>query len=465
MKELNIAENQSLRGLAEEKKQSSTVPTKPPELTDELLDLLPKILWVYITQFAERMTDAPREFLLLPFIAMIGGLIGNRRYVKTGVIKTYPVIWTVVIAVSSLIRKTTSMSVAKKPFKRVLDKWEAEHHQLLIQWEHEKKQAEEAKEKFETPKPIKRRLYAPDGFSDLTFWQTMKENLALVSFVTEFTALIKQLSKTYTGMGDFILSLFDAEDNMRRLTRMGGDIELKNPVWCMIGASTLSSIRSVLSNTDRGNGFLQRILVVTYEGRPNFKAMTELPAPDTFYFSQLSDRLLEISDLDKRDMHLTREAKDRFTEWSHDFFKRSMELEKQIPDIGGYSSRINVYGLKFAMIFQILTDEKADISLKNMEGAIALCEWCFQHQQYMLVNGYVFNRYQADRNQIVDILKKNNGYLSRTKLMNLSNFDKEQLDRALENEIEAGRVEAIKIETGGRPRYDYQLIEDGGEDV
>ena len=465
MNQLNIPPDADFDAISSEENASGyKITPKDLELSDELLEMLPETIQK-ATRYASEMTDSPRTFFPLAFIALIGGLIGNKRLIKLGGITIYPVIWTIICAQSSMMRKTTQMGIAKSFFKAIIEKWVTEYTESIKRWEADKKLADETNKEFDKPKPIKRWLYAPDGFSDLTFWQTLQENSSLVSFVTEFTALIKQLGKTYTGMGDFILSLYDAEDNMRRVTRMGGDITLKNPVWCMVGATTVPALRSALSSTDRGNGFLQRILPITYEGETKFKAMTELPSPDLMVFAEVSNHLLSIAELSRKDMELSPEASQLFTDWSHELFNRSRDIEDQVSDIGGYSSRLNAYGLKFALIFQVLTDPDQPISAKNMRGAIALCDWCFKHQIYMLTRNYIFNRFYSDRMRLLEVLEKNAGIMSRTDLMNLTNFDKEQLDRALDNEIEAGHIEAIKIETGGRPRFEYKLSEGGSDAV
>jgi hypothetical protein len=42
--------------------------------------------------------------------------------------------------------------------------------------------------------------------------------------------------------------------------------------------------------------------------------------------------------------------------------------------------------------------------------------------------------------------------------MNMSNFDKDQLDKAVNSDVESGIIEELKTETGGRPRIEYKLL-------
>lgn len=94
-----------------------------------------------------------------------------------------------------------------------------------------------------------------------------------------------------------------------------------------------------------------------------------------------------------------------------------------------------------------------------MKAAIALAEWLFNHTIYMLDKNYIFNRLYADRLKIRELLEEQTGkQMSRTDLMNLSNFDKEKLDKALASEIDAGKIKELKQDTGGvRPMVSYKL--------
>ena len=77
----------------------------------------------------------------------------------------------------------------------------------------------------------------------------------------------------------------------------------------------------------------------------------------------------------------------------------------------------------------------------------------------MLDRNYIFNRFYADRLKIRGIIERqDNQTMSRTDLMNMSHFDKEQLDRTLASEMDAGIIEEDKTDTGGvRPKVKYTL--------
>ena len=433
-------------------------------LPDDLIDKFPDILQKTI-RYASPLSDAPDEFLPTPFLAMIGALIGQKRYLKLGGITLYPVIWTVLFAASSNMRKSTVLSILKSLFKTLVKKWKKEHDRELSDWNARRIAAKENKEEFTEPEPKKKTFYQSEGFSDLTFWETLRDSESIISVPGEFTGLWTELTRSRNALSDTALQLFDAEDHIRRNTRMGGDIELENPVWNIAGATTISAFQRSLTQTERGSGMLQRILPVTVIERTKpYKAMTELPAPDTYLYNRITERIEELSKLQPEPMTLSAEANQAFTQWSKDLNARSLEMESEINDIGGYASRLNAYGLKFALIFQTLDNSGTVISGANMTGAIALCEWIFKHTIFMLSRNYIFNRFYADRLKLREILAKKGGYLSRTDLMNLSNFDKEQMDRAIDNEITAGRLEVIEVDTGARKRYEYRLL-NGKTDV
>ena len=156
---------------------------------------------------------------------------------------------------------------------------------------------------------------------------------------------------------------------------------------------------------------------------------------------------------------ISRKAEEIYTQWSHDLRAKADALTDRLPDIGGYTSRLNVYGLKFALIFQQLEAPSEAISFQNMRAAISLSEWILKHIIYMLDRNYIFNKQFADRVKIRKLIERqSDNIISRTDLMNMTNFDKEQLDRAVESDKDAGKIEEIKTETDGRPRVEYKLL-------
>jgi hypothetical protein len=168
---------------------------------------------------------------------------------------------------------------------------------------------------------------------------------------------------------------------------------------------------------------------------------------------------LVLNELESKPVVFSRSVSRLFTEWSHNLNQRAEELSERFNDIGGYISRLNVYGLKFALIYQQLDDPTQSITDANMEAGIATAEWLLNHLIYMLDKNYIFNRFYADRLKIRGLIKNQpSQQISRTDLMNLSNFDKKQLDRTLASEIDAGKIKKDETDTGGvRPRVEYTL--------
>lgn len=426
------------------------------QLPDELKEQLPPLVRDYL-KYSSPLSDVPDEFLLTPFLAVAGSLIGNKRFIQLGGITVYPVVWTVLFAGSSTLRKSTGLSMAKKPFIKILERWNDEHEMKLSQWRRDKMEAEQNKEPFDTPEPKKNTLYSSDSFSDLTFWEDLAHRGSLTSTPGEFTALWSELTRPRNSMKDLALSIFDAEDSIRRNTKSGGDIELKNPVWNIASATTLENFQRTLTATERSSGLLQRIIPICMEQRnKEFKALTELAEPNKELYSHISEQLQNLVHIEQQPVTLSSSANQTFTAWSHELHNKAEKLESRINDIGGYLSRLNIYGLKFALIFQTLENPSQPISGKNMNASIILCEWLLTHIIYMLERNYIFNRHYADRVKIRELLEKNGGLMNRSHLMNLSHMDKEQLDRALDNEIEAGYIEKVETPTAGRPVREYK---------
>lgn len=429
------------------------------KLSESLIEKFPKPVQNYLN-YSSPLSDVPNEFLLTPFLAIAAAAIGKKRFVVTPAVTIYPTIWTVIFAGSSTLRKSTAISLAKRVFDPVKDFFHTKFEQELEEWKQEKEICEENDEEFNQPRPIKRSLYCPDGFSDVTFWETLRDNQSIISTPTEFTALWNELNRPRNSMKDLALSLYDAENSIRRTTKNSGEIELNNPVWCIAGATTLEIFQNSLSGTERASGLLQRILPVCMEQQTKeYMPLFKLQKPDKKLFRTITEATQKLIHLEKRDVELTDEAQELHNEWSYDLKERSERLSDRITDIGGYESRLNVYGLKFALILQQLDEPTQKISPANMEAAITLCDWLFNHIIYMLDRNYIFNRLYADRLKLRKLIEKQpENIMTRTDLMNRSNFDKDQLDKAIGSDIAAGIIEPLKTDTAGRPLVEYKLI-------
>jgi hypothetical protein len=426
------------------------------ELTDDIIESLPALFQDYIN-YAKPLTDAPVEFFITPFLANLGALIGKRRSIQVGGIRLYPVIWTVLYAGSSTQRKSTALTLVKKLFKTLEDKWTKKFSVEYNEWKAEKDSGNTSSQE-----PKRRTLYMSDNFSDVTFWEILRDNPGCISHASEFTSLWIELCKSRNQMQDLALSIFDSEDSVRRSTKNSGHFELNNAVWNIAGATTLDKFREVLSRTERNSGFLQRILpICSLNTDREYKALTDLSTPDPVLEKSLTLVIEELEIISEKVVGITSDAKKIFGEWSHKQHHKSRKLEETIPDIGSFVSRLEAYGLKIALIFQTIDDPDSDINEVNIKSSIQLCDWLFKHIIYMLDRNYIFNKSYADRLKIRSILEKHNGRMGRSDLMNSSHLDKDQLDRAINNEIEAGFIEKIQTPTSGRPSVEYQLIRRG----
>lgn len=222
-----------------------------------------------------------------------------------------------------------------------------------------------------------------------------------------------------------------------------------------------------MKNTEVGSGLLQRILPVCMEERTKkFKALSELRDPDNELYATVSDKLKGLKDLPSCQIKVSSEGKKLFTRWSHALNSFGERHSTRLPNIGCYISRLNVYGLKFGLIFQQLDEPSKSISKRNIYASIALCEWLLRHIIYMLDKNYIFNRLYADRIKIRTLIRKQlSNVITRIDLMNLSHFDKDQLDKALVSDFEISdskSVQAVvskhfKLSLISRSKYRYLL--------
>lgn len=452
----------NVKGLRKPKKKPKQALSLPPKL----LEKMPETFRLYM-EYASPLTDAPDEFLLMPFMAIAGAHVGQKRYIEFGKGRIYPAVWTVIFAGSSTMRKSTSQSIAKHPFKSVIDRWRDEYRVELAAWETARLQAEANNETFTDPEPQQRHLIAPDGFSDLVFFRDLAYNGNMISLASEFTGLWQEINKSRNGLYDTFMNLFDAPDSERRKTVSGGEVELQYPVLGIAGATTLSNFKKNLSENERESGFLQRIIPVVMTKSPKgYIPITRLPEPNYGLLADLSERMLSILSLSTERVYIDDDAEKKHAAWAEENNTHATDMESSISGIGGYASRLETYALKYALIFQTYDDPGRPITLSNMEAAILLAEWNLEHIKQMLTDEYIFDRSYADRLKVREVIRAAGNIIDRTLLSRATRMSARRMDEAISNDEAAGfiKVTELKADTsrkGGRSKRVYELVEKG----
>jgi lambda repressor-like predicted transcriptional regulator len=282
-------------------------------------------------------TDAPDDFHHFIGLSMLSAALGNKVFLRQGITNIYPNLWLVIIAPSSLYRKSTCLSIGHG----VLNKSNC-GNVYSTEFSHEKILEEIAER--------------PDG----------------IFIYYEFVTFMKMLTRDYmAGTKSMLTELYDCPEYYIRKT-LGKSCTIKRPVISILGATTIQWFLDQIKEQDIEGGFLPRF--VFYPSTDKLRTVALQPAIETTYTQEIAEGLKSLvksillnKDNEKR-IVISEEAKLKYEGWYGGFEKRDNSDNQRYKS---FMRRYGVILLKLSILHQILIDPKQDeISLEAMDLAI-----------------------------------------------------------------------------------------------
>ena len=180
--------------------------------------------------YTGKFSESPPIFHLATYFQTIACVVGRNRYIVQGEDTIYPNLYTLVVAPSSLHKKTSSISLLKKWLNRL----SLMHH-----------------------------FMGQIGSAEGLFGALKENSGSAISFYSEAGLLLAQVS-TKKWMGDvleMLNDLYDCPEHYRKRLVSGAQ-EASNVCLNLIGASQLDSLTKHVRESDLLSGFLPRFAVV-----------------------------------------------------------------------------------------------------------------------------------------------------------------------------------------------------------
>jgi len=370
------------------------------------LDELSPFLKDVITDL-HNINEHPINMILSTVLTSMGGLIGARAKVTNGMFEVYPVIWSIIVAPSSLATKSTLTRYTKKCiFGELQDNLFEEYRGRLEKYKEERKaynnlSKEDKRNEIEPEKPEPQLLiFQNDGTPEAKLKSLEDNPNGGVVYYDEMKAELEKTNndKSYKALKT---STFDGDRFHKRLVN-GGSIILEHPILCENGLITEQWLLDVIHKDDIVSGFMARFLF-SYNKKEDFKPLQIKPLSiKVEKYAKVGEFIIEMLELECKEpnlFNLTLEARNYYTNWFNDLSDTIFYTETDEEITSSY--RLTTYVLKFALISYIFDMAYQENNIiKSDSIAIPL--------KYIKEAIYLFEIFRDENDKVLALFQKNN---------------------------------------------------------
>lgn len=400
------------------------------------------------------INNYPDTMILSTILSTLSGIIGARAKVNnTFGIEVYPVIWSIIIAPSSLSAKSTLFKYTKRLIlgdlqNELYNKFECDSAQYKADLKAFRDSKEKDAKEPEAPK-IKRIVFATDSTPEAKILSLSQNQNGGIIFYDEFKAELEKSNEnpSYKALKT---SMFDGEIYDKELVNRGSII-LKHPCVSEIGLITKQWLLEAIQKNDIASGFLARYLI-SFNERADFKPLEakELGFCDILEFSDTTKAILQNLGFNREAplvFKLDKDSRAFYKDWFNEYSKNAYDTETDEELTTSY--RLSTYALKIALISQIfnetykginICDSKPEIKLEYLQEAIYIIS-LFRNESDKLLeilkenNKIHFNIDSAEEKLIKKIQASKNGEITRSQALNVRGINAQILDELLQNGI------------------------------
>ncbi len=433
-------------------------------------------------EYLSRQTDAPEEFLYCAALMTVQAAIGNRVYCQTGRQQVKTNLYLLLLAGSTVSRKSTAVSIVKH-YGRELET------------------AVNAGDDFIPAGACPVGFLMPDSGSLEGLIETMREPGVVKRFegkgkdkieveepeqkdvlnsgtavYSEFAGFVDMIQREYNkGYESFILDVYDGQDHKRTLKREQSYI--KNPCLSIFGASTMTQFRQRIREDDKHTGYLQRFMFCHVpESSRKRASLVEIGEPDREMEAWIVEALKSVYLAAKQlhdgehPFHLSDDARAVYQAAFDDdqqYIKRLGKGNAEFAGmLDGYFGRLDVMKIKVALIFGVVErvfsgdDGFPSVSGAAMQRAVDLIGYFQRSTERLLRDEFKFGKFDRQAKQIIDKLRASGGSIRRRDLQNGLRWNSREFNEVLQSGIDSGLWNAAdEKEQSGQTSKRVQLCE------
>jgi len=369
--------------------------------------------------YTRKFSESPPAFHLATFFQTIACIVGRNRYIIQGEDNIHMNLFTLVIAPSSLHKKSSSIGLLKKWLIRL---------QMMKQYMGQ--------------------IGSPEGL----FGALQENGGSATAYYSEAGLLLAQAaSKKWMGdILEMLCDLYDCPDYYRKRlasSGMGGGIrEAKNTCLNLIGASQLDSLTKHVKESDLLSGFLPRFAVVFEDNlQPH---MVRRPLPDTKLQNKILSHFNEIRKACKepQPMDLNRNAWEYFESWGNDKHTQAILAPPQIQPMYG---RLEAHALKHAMNIHVSRyPQETEIDTTSTMAACDYANYILNSYRRLVTEELTFTVNERKLKRVADLIK-NTTEISNRNLLIDTRYTKRDLNEITQTLVEMQYIQAFKGTKGG----------------
>ena len=320
------------------------------------------------------INDYPDSMVWSVMLASMAGLIGARAKITNGInVTVFPVIWSMIVAPSSLAAKSTLYHAAQECiFGDMQQKFDDEYMEALADFKilHKGYMALPKDEKLQEDEPeqptLKQMVFAAMGTKEAKIQNLSHNPNGGVVYFDEMKSELEKANSDLEYKGTKT-SMFDGARLHKELVKSGTTI-LKHPVLSEVGLITEKWLIDATHKNDVASGFMARYLF-SVNPKSDFKPLKirKFFLSKEKYF-KVSNFILEMFEGREEPVmfKLTDEALKKYTVWFDEYADTSYHTETD-EEIAS-SVRLSTYVLKFMLISYIFNNAQniLDVVESNM---------------------------------------------------------------------------------------------------
>jgi len=369
--------------------------------------------------------------------------------------------WLILVGVSTISRKTTSIQLAQKlladEHKKLSDAYKSE-------LENYNKTNSCSSDKNNIKKPVRKLLIAPVDITMEKLFEIFVDNQNIIIFANELMNLIMKFEKSYNKDAKAVITdIFDVPPFLEKDTKSGGFLKIELPKLSILTATTKEWLTKSIHEEDTMSGFLARFLFCNLN-EIDIDSLNAIPNKmDEVILNKYIKLILLLREF-SADLNLSQEAEELYKQFYKSTFKK-FEKNNEFSRLSSFIGRLTTdYCFKFCILFSSIdivseVQKEKIISVLNMQRSIDLvCYYISQVEQVILQN-YIFGKCKNEE-KIIKILNKQKDHtIDHSTLMRSVHLDKDKFIKVIENLIAKEYITKLskKIERKKEKNF-YKLI-------
>jgi hypothetical protein len=373
-------------------------------------------------------TDAPRQFHVFCCLTAIAAVLGRRVWLQDGPQRLYPNLFTLLLAPSSLYRKSTCTGIATGVLRALEGPPDPRHE-------------------AEDGRPGAERLLFPNLWTPESLLEILQNQPAGLLVIDEFRMLLDGMRRDYmSGTRELLMSLYDCRDIHRKIR--SAEFQVREPAVSLLAGCATRWFTDATKAGELRSGFYARLTMVPAWTKDTYLVRGQAPArSDVLHLERTFAALRKVSG----EMTLARTQEQALGEWAISKQHELQGLEHE-AELASFYTRLERVALKLAMILQVAADPGSrEISNLMLADALELVDWLQANLRRLFEDEFTFSRDMEQRQRLLAIVAKYQP-IERRVFLRYSHLTVRDFQPLLDTLLQEGSIRFAKL-NGEKPGF------------